>query len=76
MLLQKSVRIFYDIIGEVITLLVFITFSMELSANLITFPVITFSGNYYILGCYTVGRLWGKNALIGSIIPTTQFLNA
>ena len=48
-----SVRIYYLIIGEVITLLGFITFSIKLSANFITFSgVITFSGNYYIIGCY------------------------
>ena len=48
-----SVRMFYHIIGEVITLLGFITFSIELCAHFITFSgVITFSGYPYIIGCY------------------------
>ena len=46
-----SVRIVYYIISEVITLLGLITFSIELSANFVTFSgVIIFSGNYYIIG--------------------------
>lgn len=44
---------FYYILGEVITLLGFITFSIKLSANSIkSSAIITFSGNYYIIGCY------------------------
>ncbi len=41
--------------GYFITLLGFITFSIELSANFVTFSgVTTFSGNYYIIGCYVL----------------------
>ena len=48
-----SVRIFYYIIGKFITLVGFITFPIELSANFITFSgIVAFSGNHYIIGCY------------------------
>ena len=48
-----SVRIFYYIIGQVITELGFITFSIRLSALFITFSgVFTCSVKYYIIRCY------------------------